>query len=139
MTELCSPLRAPLDDLAGYFTNPDTQDGDAILGHVLGGQRKEAEEAVSRSTGLDVNQVAQILATLAPIVLAYLGRQQREQQLDADGLSNVLVQERNEYQRKPPSSLGGLAGMLDADRYGDISDAAARVGTDLLMSWLSKH
>lgn len=128
-----------LDDLAGYFAQPDTDDGDAILGHVLGGQRAEAEDAVSRSTGLDTAQVARIMAALAPVLLAYLGRQQREKDLGPDGLSDALARERRQYEQKPPPALGGLAGMLDADRDGDVTDDAARIGVDLLMNWLNKR
>lgn len=128
-----------LDQLPDYLSNPDTKDGDAILGHVLGSRRQDAEVAVSRSTGLDPQQVAKIMAALAPIVLAYLGRQQREKQLDPDGLSDVLARERNEYERKPPSVLGGLAGMLDQDRDGDVTDDAARIGVKILMDWLNKE
>lgn len=127
-----------LDNLSGYIQAPDTQDGDAILGHVLGGQRGDAEAAVSRSTGLDPKQVAQILATLAPIVLAYLGKQQREKQLQPTDLSDMLAGERRELEKKPPPALGGLAGMLDMDRDGDVTDDAAKIGMDLLVKWINK-
>jgi hypothetical protein len=141
--ELSNALRSDhdgslLDDLSGYILAPDKQDGDGILGHVLGGQRSDAEKAVSQSTGLDPKQVAQILATLAPIVLAYLGRQQREQHLEPSDLSDMLAGERRQLEKKPPPALGGLAGMLDADQDGDVTDDAARIGMGLLVKWLNK-
>src|SRR5262245_58603534 len=82
-----------LDDLGGLLGGGGGTpglDGAGILGHILGGRQGAAQDAIGRSTGLQSGQVIQLLAMLAPIVMAYLGRQKRTDQLDAGGLSDVL-------------------------------------------------
>ncbi|GGK93665.1 DUF937 domain-containing protein [Deinococcus radiotolerans] len=56
---------------------PDTQDGQKILGHVFGGQQGQAAQAVSQRAGINPQLAMQILSMLAPLVLAYLGRQRQ--------------------------------------------------------------
>lgn len=65
-----------LDAFAGGQV-PDTQDGQKILGHVFGGQQAQAAQAVSKRAGIDPQLAMQILSMLAPLVLAYLGRQRQ--------------------------------------------------------------
>lgn len=83
---------------------PDTQDGQKILGHVFGGQQTQAAQAVSKRAGIDPQLAMQILSMLAPLVLAYLGRQRQ-----GGGAANPT----NSGQSSGPdlgSILGGLVG-----------------------------
>ena len=71
-----------LDDIAGYIQGtanlgPRTTDGAGILGHILGGQQSQVQQALSAKSGLDVGSIAQLLPLLAPIVMGMLGRQAR--------------------------------------------------------------
>ncbi len=66
--------------------------GGKILGHILGSKREPVEQDVSRSSGLDAAQVAQLMAMLAPIIMGVLGRMKKNKQIDANALPNVLNQ-----------------------------------------------
>ena len=45
-------------------------DGGGILGHIFGNNQTQVAKEVSQKTGLDMGQVAQLLITLAPIVMS---------------------------------------------------------------------
>jgi hypothetical protein len=118
-----------LDDLAQAVTKEDTiKDGAAILGHVLGDRRGGVENSVSRATGLDQDQVAQIFALLAPIVLGALGQMQRKNDLDAQGVSSLLQEERSTVEK----TASGLTQLLDMDGDGDVSEEIVSLGSNLL-------
>lgn len=123
-----------VDNLSGFLNNPDLKDGNAILGHVLGTRRAAVETGVSKTSGMGGQQVAQLMAMLAPLVMGALGRVQRQQKLDPGGLSNVLAGERQQVERNNPA-LGGLASLLDQDGDGQIADdLLGKVGKGILGS-----
>jgi hypothetical protein len=69
---------------------PPQVDGGGILGHIFGNAQGQVAQQVSNQTGVSTGQVAQILMMLAPIVMAYLGRQKQQQGVDAGGLGGLL-------------------------------------------------
>jgi hypothetical protein len=95
--------------------------GQKILGHILGGRQGGITQSLGASTGLDAGRTATLLAMLAPLVLAYLGRTKREQGLDAGGLGSVLGSERAGM-AAGGGSLGGLLSRLDRDNDGSVVD-----------------
>lgn len=93
--------------------------GGAILGHIFGGRRDQAAQGLGQTSGLGGAGASQLLALLAPLVMAALGNMTRKQGLDANGLSGVLGQENHRLQQ---SGVGGLlSGVLDKDGDGEIS------------------
>ena len=95
--------------------------GQKILGHILGGRQGNITQSLGASTGLDSGKAATLLAMLAPMVLAYLGRTKRERGLDAGGLGSVLGTERDGMAARG-GSLGGLMSMLDRENDGSVVD-----------------
>jgi len=87
-----------LDNLGGLFGGGVDQnvlnDGAGILGHVLGTKQPQVENALSSKSGIDAGTVSQILKIAAPILLGYLGKQTRQQNVSS------------------PDALGGLLGGL---------------------------
>jgi hypothetical protein len=102
--------------------------GGAILGHIFGGRRGSVEEGVTKGSGLDAAQVAQLMAMLAPIVMGVLGKMKRTQGLDANRLPDVLQQSREQGERESP----GLGGLLDANHDGSVADDLLRMGSSAL-------
>ncbi len=121
-----------LDNLMGYLggggipspteTTRETNGG-GILGHIFGNNQTQVAQEVSQNTGLDMGQVAQLLITLAPIVMSYLGKQKQQQGLNADGLSNWLGGQQQQIQQSPQSSL--INSILDRDGDGSAMDDLA--------------
>jgi len=110
-----------LDDITGFLNNPNQDDGNGILKHVLGNRRNAVESGVSRASGLDAGSVGKLMTMLAPLVMGALGRQRRQQQLDTGGLSDLLSKERHAVEKDAPG-LSPLTRLLDADGDGQILD-----------------
>jgi hypothetical protein len=124
-----------MDDVVGYLGGGGATTGGAgILQHIFGGRQGQVESALSRSTGVDQSSVSNILAMAAPLVLGYLGRQRRAQNLDAAGLSSLLQQEQRVAQERSPEAVGMLTRLIDADDDGSIMDEMAEMGSSLLDS-----
>jgi hypothetical protein len=118
-----------LDNLPKAIKKRETiEDGSAILGHVLGEKRGSVVNSVSRATNMDSDQVTQIFAILAPIVLGALGQMQRKKNLDAQGVSTLLQEERNTVEK----TSSGLTQLLDMDGDGDVSEEIISLGSSLL-------
>lgn len=110
-----------LDNLGGLLGGEsEMSDGAGILGHVFNGKEQNIAKAVGAKSGMDMGQAMQLLQMAAPVVLGYLGKQTRENNVsDAGGVENLL---------------GGLLGggaqqeqslvtkLLDADGDGSVID-----------------
>lgn len=84
-----------LDNLGGLFSGGVDQnvmdDGAGILGHILGSKQPQVENALSTKSGLDAGSISQILKVAAPILLGFLGKQTRQQNVSSpDGLNGLL-------------------------------------------------
>ncbi|MFS4455545.1 DUF937 domain-containing protein [Maribacter sp. 2304DJ31-5] len=118
-----------LDNLGNLFDggvdDSVMQDGTGILSHVLGGKQTQVENALSSKSGMDAGTIATILKVAAPILMGYLGKQTRQQNVSSsNGIGDLL---------------GGLMGagntgnqqqsliesFLDSDGDGSILDDVA--------------
>ncbi|WP_339701361.1 DUF937 domain-containing protein [uncultured Marixanthomonas sp.] len=120
-----------LDNLGGFFgggVNEDSKiDGLGILGHALGGSQDNVVGALSKKSGMDSNSVMQILQVAAPILLGYLGKEKRQQNVDSQSgitslLGNMMAGNSQEEQDKEQSLIESL---LDGDNDGSIIDDVA--------------
>lgn len=117
-----------LDNLDGLFSggvNEDIQqDGNKILGHVLGSKQQNITNALSSKSGIDSNSVAQILQVAAPLLLGLLGKQSRQQNISSqNALENMLGALVTNNSKKQEQSF--LESILDADGDGSIVDDVA--------------
>ncbi|MEP6938270.1 MAG: DUF937 domain-containing protein [Rudaea sp.] len=81
--------------------------GRAILGHIFGNNANAANQGLGQATGLGTQNAGQLLAILAPIVMAVLANHSQQQGLSPGGLGSVLGQQGQQIQQQ-----GGLAGGL---------------------------
>jgi hypothetical protein len=117
-----------LDNLGGLFGGGVDQnvmdDGDKILGHVLGNKKQGVEKIIGEKSGMDAGSVAQILKVAAPILMGVLGKQSRQNNVsssnDLSGLLGGLLGG-NEAQEEQSF----LEKILDADGDGSIVDDVA--------------
>lgn len=122
-----------LDDLGSLLSGLDPSAGQGILKHVLGARQTGVQSAIGQASGLNAGQVGQILALLAPIVMGFLGRQKRQQGLDAGALGGYLGAQTGQ-QGSPIFDLATR--MLDADGDGSVVDDLAKMGGGLLGKFL---
>lgn len=115
------------DDLGGYLGNPQAANGAGILGHVFGGQQGAVQNNLAQATGLDPNAAGAILETVAPLVMGAVGQTQRQNELDAGGLSDFLGAQRQQTEEAAPGVMGALNSMLDSNRDGSVTDDVGRL------------
>jgi len=118
-----------------------TLNGGGILKHVLGDRQEETMKQVSETSGLSLDKVGPLMATLAPILMGMLGKTKREQGLDAGGLGGALMDMATKSQQNPRQTAPdlGLAGsILDRDGDGSIIDDITGMGAKMLGQYLRK-
>lgn len=99
-----------LDNLSGILQGQAGEiqrDGDGILGHVFGNRRSALEQGIAQKAGISSGKAGSLLSTLAPIVMAYLGKEKRQANAGAGGLGDLL---------------GGLLGAQQGKAGGGIMD-----------------
>ena len=116
-----------LDQLSSYLGNPQAANGSGILGHVLGGQRPAVENNLAQATGLDQNAAGSLLEMVAPMVMGAVGREQQQNGLDPNGLSEYLAQQQQAEAQSNPDLMGTLSSMLDSNRDGSVADDLSRI------------
>lgn len=111
---------------------PRQADAGGILGHILGGSQGALTQKISNESGLNMGQVAQILMFLAPIVMAYLGRQKQQNNLDAGGISDLLAGQQQQIRQASQGSF--IERMLDSDGDGSAMDDIASMALKYMMN-----
>jgi len=116
-----------LDDLSSYLANPDTEDGAAILKHVLGKQQASVKKGLAQGAGLKSAQAGQLLQIVAPLLMGALGKQQQQQGFDASGLASFLGGQQQEVVQETQAPAGAdmmglLNTLLDKNRNGSALD-----------------
>lgn len=122
-----------LDDAMGFLlgnkkpANTNALNGSGILRHVLGGKQEAANDVLSKLTGLDKGAIAQLMITLAPMVLAAIGKARHKQGLTPQGIGDLLSGTvRSQTQQR--TELGLLGRFLDRDGDGSVMDDLMDIG-----------
>ena len=98
-----------LSNLAGT----DLTDGSKILSHIFGGNLSSIVSGISNKSGVGSGIVSNILASIAPSLLALLGKGQKGNGIDASGLAGMLGMILGGTQPKSSNnSMGGLGSIL---------------------------
>ncbi len=126
-----------LEDLSGFFEGKHqgerSADGAGILKHLLGDKRDNVEQAISQNVGADKAATGGLLESLAPLILSQLGREKRQNNLDANGLADLLNQNRQNIESEP-KKRGLVMSLLDRDGDGKIDENIKRKGLNILSS-----
>ena len=115
---------AVLNDLNGFLSNPEAANGAGILGHVLGAQQPVVTKGLTQATGLNSDQIAQILQVAAPLVMGMLGKNLQQQGYTPQGLSSYLGNQQQQAQQASPDVMGVLNTLLDTNKDGSGLDEA---------------
>ncbi len=118
-----------LDDLGGLFgggvDKSVMDDGAGILGHILGNKQPQVENALSRKSGVDAGSIAQILKVAAPILLGYLGKQTRQQNVSSPDAMSGLLGGLLGGGRNANKQQSVIESLLDSDGDGSYIDDLA--------------
>ncbi|MBC7886007.1 MAG: DUF937 domain-containing protein [Saprospiraceae bacterium] len=125
-----------LNDLSGFLTgavqpsNPKTTNSAGILNHILGPQQGAVVESISKASGIDASKIGQLMLTLAPIVLAYLGKakaSQPEATQEGGGFLDILKGATRTVNQQP-TNQSIFSKFLDRDGDGNMVDDLAEMG-----------
>ena len=64
---------------------------------------------------------------VAPMVMGALGKTQKENGLDASGLSDFLVTQQQQAAAAHPGMMGTLSSLLDSNNDGSVVDDLSRI------------
>ena len=109
--------------------------GGAILGHIFGGNQDVANQGLGQTTGLGQHNAGQLMAILAPIVMAALANHAQGQGMNAGGLGGMLGQQAQQIQQQGGSAGGLLNAVLS--NSGGLSGLMQKAGG--LLSEFTKH
>ncbi|WP_179345097.1 DUF937 domain-containing protein [Winogradskyella ursingii] len=117
-----------LSNLGGLFgggvDNEVKNDGDKILGHILGSKKQGVEQLIGQKAGLDAGSVANILKVAAPILMGILGQKARQKNVNSQNdLGGLLGGMLGGSSNKNEQSF--LEKILDADGDGSVVDDVA--------------
>jgi hypothetical protein len=139
-----------LDDAMGFLLgnrqpqNTKTLNGTGILNHVLGGKQESANNMLGKLTGLDKSQIAQLMITLAPLIMGAIGKvrnqqqqqprlpQQQQQSSPFGGIGDLLNRTVQSSSNKR-SELGLIGKFLDKDGDGSVMDDLMGMGMNALL------
>lgn len=118
-----------LDNLGGLFgggvDKEVMEDGAGILGHVFGNKQQNIQQALSQRSGVDSGSIGDILKIAAPIVMGYLGKQQRQSNVsESSGLESLLG---NMLGGQPREKQSLIETLLDRDGDGSVLDDVAEM------------
>ena len=97
-------------NIVNNLKGADLIDGSKILGHIFGGNLTNVLGGISKQTGVASNAVNNILASIAPSLLAILGKQNGNS--GAAGLGGLLGALLGGGQNQNMGGLGGLGSIL---------------------------
>ena len=113
-----------LNNVSGFLDNPQSENGLGILGHLFGNSTPNVAQAVSKSSGLDKNSSMQLLTMLAPLVLGFLGKEKKQNNLDANGLNNLTSMLSSNLAQSNPDIMSFVGSLLDSNKDGSFLDEA---------------
>ncbi len=99
-------------NIAEQIANADTQDGAAIIGHILGSEQGADIAQLAQQSGISENQVSYVLSSIAPALMS---------SLSAANTANV--------QQATQQSSGGLGSILGGLFGGSSSGAGNLLGS----------
>jgi len=106
-------------------------DGQKIIGHILGSKTKQAETIIAKETGADNSQISTILKIAAPIVMNALSKEKKSQGLDLSGLTNLLGSEKNNI--KSDNTIQSIIfDFIDQDDDGSVIDDVFSFASQML-------
>jgi hypothetical protein len=140
-----------LDNLTGALSGQGprfAEQGSNLLGSLMGGgMSSKLGSVLSRFTGVGEASTGKLMGILTPVLLGFLGKQQKSMGLDAGGLANLLSGQKDNIRAAMPAGLdtalssalpgvgqlfggGARAATAEASRSYEEAAPRAQMGTD---------
>ncbi|MDD2591869.1 MAG: DUF937 domain-containing protein [Erysipelotrichaceae bacterium] len=109
-----------IDDIESFLDHLDPDDAKKMLKHILADKSDRVQTNVAKKTGLQTDQVSNLMTQLAPLLMGALAKQKREEKVDENGLQGLLGGLLN--QGGGNDLMGMVSNLLDADDDGNVMD-----------------
>ncbi|MGV7221986.1 MAG: DUF937 domain-containing protein [Nitrospinales bacterium] len=118
-----------LDNPSSLGKSETTQEGNSILGHILGSKdvSRNVASRAAQETGQDSGMVKKMLPMIAAAAMGALSKQNPGSG-SGGGAMGMLGSLMGGGQKSSGSSLGALGSFLDADGDGDVLDDVLKLG-----------
>ncbi|MHA3045061.1 DUF937 domain-containing protein [Riemerella anatipestifer] len=105
-----------LDDVSQVENRQE--EGNSILSHIFGDKKSTVENQLSQNTGISMDKIGPLMAMLAPVIMGYIGKQKRENNVTSGGglsdlLGGILGQGSQEVQQGGGQSQQGGGNPLN--------------------------
>ncbi len=120
---LDSHAKDDTSDISAFLSNVDINDGDKIVGHLLGGDKAATTRAAATKAGLSNAATGKILGAAAPLLMSLLGQQFTQAAQAQPQAQNV--QPLGGGQQAAPSGIGLLAGLLGGGQQSSAAQQSA--------------
>ena len=81
-----------VDDLDGFLNNVDREDGAKMLQHIFADKNAGIQNRLAQKTGMETNQVMDIMEQLAPLLMGTLAQQKNSATLTSRVLQSCLAE-----------------------------------------------
>lgn len=137
-----------LDNLAGFLGGnkevapSNAINGEGIVKHILGDKADGAASMISQLSGMDMSKVGGLMTTLAPMIMATLGKTKQQGGLDVAGIASLLTNSVSNTAQAGGGSANPMMSLvsqfLDADKDGNVMDDLAGMGMKFLGGFFGK-
>lgn len=105
---------------AKQLEEADTDDGDKIIGKILGDNKQGVTEALAKQAGVTKGDSAKMLALLAPVLMSLISTETSTSNTSSGGLASLLslFTDDGSSSTQASSGLGGLGGALLSGFFG---------------------
>jgi hypothetical protein len=99
------------DNIGGYLRNPDVSGGTDIVNTLLGSQRGAMTDMIARKTGFSTDVIGRVLTLIAPVVMGFVGKMMRQQNMDASTLTAFLGEQSKTALAGAPDAMGIITSL----------------------------
>jgi hypothetical protein len=123
-----------LDKIGDLFGGGDLSDalqknGGGLPETIFGGRQSNLLDTIAKAIGIDGATIGKLATMIGPILMAILGRHIAAKELDAKGLSHLLIDQKEHLDKHLPPGLSSSLGVVDmlGDARNSISEAVGSV------------
>ena len=99
--------------------------GGGILSMLLGDKLNGIIEMISKLSGIGSGSSGSLLKMLAPLIMSFIGKQVMSKGLNAQGLSSMLMEQKDSIMGAMPDGMGDALGLPKMGIMDSVSDAAS--------------
>lgn len=108
------------DSIFDRIQNADREDGDKILGHILGDKKSDVIDQIAQQAGVSREEAERVMAQVSPSVLEQIAQETKEDR-SVDAVRRSTEKQLEDYQNHPGTfDLNDLKGLFNENLLGGL-------------------